>query len=230
MDETLTIEHNRQALTRILAALVAMAGAKALPRRLRNAVLRLLRPAESATRRLVVVLAQTLVVDLPAPRVAKPKPVRRRRHFEPKMLPEPKAPKEQVNAHLPLTDRARRFGGRRTPKRNSVPRISFGFERQPIPPRPTPFDLLDPRRLTLRLNALGAALADLPKQALRLARWRARQAQRRAQGQGGRSAWRAPLRFGRPPGALRRPVHEVHEVLAAAHALALAALEKTDTS
>ena len=80
------IEDRRQTLVRILAGLVAMAGAgrraggrKTLPRRLRNAVLRLLRPAEAAARRLAVALAQKLVVTLPPPRAAQAKKLARRR-------------------------------------------------------------------------------------------------------------------------------------------------------
>ncbi len=62
------IARNREALLRIVAALFAMAGiaegrvAATLPRRLRNQVLRILRPAESAVRRLVIIAARELVV------------------------------------------------------------------------------------------------------------------------------------------------------------------------
>ena len=118
MDWTLAIEKNREALRRILAMLVAMAGvaggagftsplrggrwssdhrvgviaapqpppdasrrpplkgevnpAPTLPRHLHRAILRLLRPAESAVRRLVIVVARGL--ELPAPRQRKAKP------------------------------------------------------------------------------------------------------------------------------------------------------------
>ena len=98
MDGTLAIDKNLQALKRILAGLVAMAGLGAspredarqgkaepladpgegsgstLPRHLRLAILRLLRPAESAARRLIVAAARGLVVTLPPPRARKPKP------------------------------------------------------------------------------------------------------------------------------------------------------------
>jgi hypothetical protein len=68
------IERNRDALTAILATLFAMLGLQAgatlgrTPRQLHRAVLRVLRPAESATRRLIVIAARGLV--------AKPMPVR----------------------------------------------------------------------------------------------------------------------------------------------------------
>lgn len=71
MDWNAAIEKHREALKHILAALLAMAGlSPTLPRRLRLAVLRLLRPAESATRRLIIALARGLVVTLPRPRKA----------------------------------------------------------------------------------------------------------------------------------------------------------------
>jgi len=82
MDWNMAIERNRDALKRILAALVAMAGLAdadpgfpsrvrgggTLPRYLHTAVLRLLRPAESAVRRLVIVAARSVVVAPPPPR------------------------------------------------------------------------------------------------------------------------------------------------------------------
>ena len=105
MDGILAIEHNRQALKRILATLFAMMGlssggqftvvppeaaagqnpaqaaksklspAHTLPRHLYLTVLRLLRPAEAAARRLIIASARGLSVALPPPRPAKkPKP------------------------------------------------------------------------------------------------------------------------------------------------------------
>lgn len=84
MDVNVAIERNREALRRILAMLVAMAGAAfpthacggavTMPRHLRLAVLRLLRPAESAARRLIVALAKGIVVPLQRSCKAKPVP------------------------------------------------------------------------------------------------------------------------------------------------------------
>src|SRR5688572_18549084 len=102
MDWTLAIEKNREALKRMLAMLVAMAGlghsaigsrqsepargadgltvpdcllptadCRTLPRHLHRAILRLLRPAESAARRLIIVMARGLVVTLPPARPRK---------------------------------------------------------------------------------------------------------------------------------------------------------------
>src|SRR5690349_9594907 len=74
MDWARAIEINQSALSRIVAELFAMvglavegAGAR-LPRPLYHAALRMLRPAESAVRRLIVIAARGLVVKPYAPR------------------------------------------------------------------------------------------------------------------------------------------------------------------
>src|SRR5687767_5750348 len=87
MDGTAAINNNLEALKRILTGLVAMAGlagvdlracgeaGKTLPRHLQLAILRLLRPAEAAARRLIIASARGLAVPLPLPRKPRPKPV-----------------------------------------------------------------------------------------------------------------------------------------------------------
>ncbi|MBK8457872.1 MAG: hypothetical protein IPL47_12820 [Phyllobacteriaceae bacterium] len=70
MDWELAVEKNREQLVRIVATLFAYAGLDdgaapaALPRLLRNALLRLIRPAESAVRRLIVIAARGVKVTL----------------------------------------------------------------------------------------------------------------------------------------------------------------------
>ena len=78
MDWARAIERNSEALNRIVAALFAMLGiadaatpVARIPQPLHRAVLRVLRPAESAMRRLIVIAARGLVVEL-AP--SRPKP------------------------------------------------------------------------------------------------------------------------------------------------------------
>jgi hypothetical protein len=255
MDWNRAIETNHWALKRIVAMLVAMAGlgdtGNTLPRHLHRAILRLLRPAESAVRRLIIVLARGLVVTLAPPRPRKAKPasifltkpggtgiylppgVRLSGFGFPSLLrgaargggQTPRTPS------LPLLDplRSPLSLSPRRPAQISVPRISFpGFVApSPITPRlpPAPDDPLDATRLSLRLRALGAALDDLPGQARRFARWRARKQAGRA-----RRVW--PLRPGRPPGQRRpnRRTHKVHEVLANLHWFAFEVLEHPDTS
>ncbi len=219
MDWNLAIERNREALKRIAAMLVAMAGAEAftgggrreasgcdaedtpsrrpddrraltLPRHLHRAILRLLRPAESAVRRLVIVVARGLVVTLPAPRPRKARPasiflrkpggtgILMPRGHRPSARPVPRA------LALPLLDPLRRSVRLRRPVASGIPRISLPGVIAPshITPRrpPAPDDPLDATRLALRLRALGAALDDLPAQARRFARWKAARAAGRA--------------------------------------------------
>ncbi len=253
MDWNAAIERNREALKRILAMLVAMAGLgphpearaegeprRTLPRHLHRAVLRLLRPAESAARRLVVVMARGLVVP-PPPRRADPAPPQARKTgnvsailrngvgtgilMPPHMLVPPAARK----ICLPLFDPLRRPADRRKPTVAGVPRISFPGFGVPSPVRrpPSPDDAIDAARLSRRLAALASALDDLPAHARRLARWQAREKSTR---ESGRVRRVSPLRGGRPPGSRRRPTHEVHEVLADLHSFAFRVLERHDTS
>ena len=262
MDGHAAIERNREALRRILASLVAMAGgagsggATTLPRFLYLAVLRLLRPAESAARRLAIALAHGLVVALPPRRVGKPSRsevvltvvtmqagVRSRLVWKPGArfpsvtpLP-PRAVPERLA--FPLLDPLRRpfRRRRRHVPAHLAPRIWAPGVTDPRPLPPSRNDPVDATRLAQRLSALGRALDDLPAQARRFARWKARRDRARELG-GNFRLW--PLRGGRPPGgrlsrfdpdARRRAnVREVDEVLAHAHALAFYALQYPDTS
>ncbi|MFI0842789.1 hypothetical protein [Mesorhizobium sp. IMUNJ 23232] len=115
-----------------------------------------------------------------------------------------------------------------------------------LPAPPSPQDPIHAARLALRLEALGQALDDLPCQAKRFARWKARRDAALAHAKQGRDTegvqnanaggkavrFRrpSPLRSGRPPGWRRKPTHDVHEVLDVMHGLAFWALEKPDTS
>ncbi|MDN2567460.1 hypothetical protein N1F89_14645, partial [Aquibium sp. A9E412] len=122
----------------------------------------------------------------------------------------------------------------------AVPRIAVpgATPRLPLPlrPPPAPDDPIDATRLSLRLAALAAALDDLPAQARRFVRWRARPvapARGRAPDAARlRRLW--PLRPGLPPGqslaSHRRPTHAVHVILDAVHGLAFEALAAPDTS
>jgi hypothetical protein len=235
MDWNAAIERHRDTLKCILAALVAMAGLAdgraTLPRHLHRAVMRLLRPAEAAARRLIIAQARGLVVALRARKKAAMPPPR-----QAKLKPKPSRP-----LGFPLLDPLQRPFLRRRPVRAGVPRISVpGFTALfPIAPLPSPDDPVNATRLGRRLAALALALDDLPGHARRFARWRARGADRaEISGFAGakktrqaprvRRLW--PLRPGSPPGSRRRPVHEVDDVLKAAHGLAFWALQRPDTS
>jgi hypothetical protein len=299
MDGTAAINHNLEALRRILAGLVAMAGLavlrrcgdaagtrpevpaegeprRTLPRHLHRAILRLLRPAEAAARRLIIASARGLVVVLPPPRKREAKPITaepflrrfgiavvvspadfaRAARILPRLRGRGTAPQVRPTAGprtgfggggggvprtltLPLFDPLRcpqRIRSRTVPA-HAAPRILFSGATKPfsLPPLPSPDDPIDATRLNLRLATLAAALDDLPGQARRFARWKARQqAERQTPGR------IAPLRPGRPPGgrlsrfdpSARRSgnIREVDEVLAHAHALAIYALRYPDTS
>jgi hypothetical protein len=90
-------------------------------------------------------------------------------------------------------------------------------------PAPPPDGLVAAGRLTRRLEALKAALDDLPRQARRLVRWRVRREKAKA------PRFKSPLRPGHPPGYRRKPVHAVDDVLAECHGLACDAI-RPDTS
>ncbi len=285
MDWDGVIDKNRAALKRILASLVAMAGLGAgvataspsplgtppgggsLPRRLHRAVMHLLRPAEAAARRLVIIAARDLVLPPPKPRKPKPTPsifvrpgeMRSGIVLRPGMKPSDILPAQfpprrpPTTLSLPLFDTLqKRPGTRRRPVRN-LPRIwSPGFpDRAPARRPPLPDDAIDTRRLALRLDALGRALDDLPREARRFALWRARrdaaaarisreldaagvQLDPRLYGAGARNKKGTrrfhridPLRSGRPPGSCKRSRHEVHEVLKDLHYFAVQALEQS---
>jgi hypothetical protein len=78
-------------------------------------------------------------------------------------------------------------------------------------------------RLSRRLQALKLALEDLPRQARRLVRLRAKREKVPS------LKFKSPLRPGPPPGHRRKPIHEVDEVLAECHWLAWDAM-RLDTS
>jgi hypothetical protein len=214
MDWELAIKRNSKALKGIIQVLFALLGldgtdaASRIPRSLHSAVLAVLRPAESAVRRLIVVAARNVVV---------------------KLAPSRPMPKGKVigkgggnrTPSFQLYDPPRRMKPIRVRKvRRAEPRIRFLdwydprvaalFPARPpvVEPPPPPDGLAGATRLHRRLQALKLALDDLPRQAKRLVRWQMR---RRASQEFESTS---PLRPGHPPGYRRKPIHEVEEVLA----------------
>jgi hypothetical protein len=221
------IKHHGEALQGIIAALFAMLGEATvwrLPRPVYYAVLRILRPAESAVRRLIVIAARGLVVKVSPSR------------------PMPKGHKigKGSGNRLPsfqLFDPRKYFAElsqRQVKYAKYPPRIHFFGPGSKVddlwPSRPpaavpvSPADgLVDAQRISRRLQVLKLALDDLPRQARRMARWRMRREAMK------NPKFKSPLRPGQPPGRRKRQTHEVDEVLADCHWLAWEA-ERPDTS
>jgi hypothetical protein len=214
-------------------------------------VLRLLRPAEAAARRLIIVAARGIVVALPPARPREPQPASRKPGpaqsilrngvgtgiILPRNVPRPEMRGEAEPRRrlcLPLLDPLPRWGGGKRSATRGVPRICFPGLTKPFPvaAAPAPDDPIDATRLNLRLQALGRALDDLPREARRFARWRARRRLACEQGRIGRSSPLKPGRAAALPKSFgrRRPAHEVHDVLRDLHGLARWAIEKPDTS
>jgi hypothetical protein len=223
----LVIKRNSEALKGIIEVLFAMLGLAGdgtvarIPRSIHSAVLRVLRPAESAMRRLIVIAARGVVVKLAPSRP---------------MAEGHKIGKGSTSrTSFQLFDPRKRFTALRHKKiMRTPPRIHF-FGHDPrvvalwpaprpvVDPPPPPDGLVNAERLTRRLQALKSALEDLPRQAKRLARWR----QRREAAPS--LKFLSPLRPGHPPGYRRKPIHEVDEVLIECDDLAWEAM-KPDTS
>ncbi|MDO8353712.1 MAG: hypothetical protein Q7T14_09635 [Aestuariivirga sp.] len=228
MDWDLAIKRNSKALKSIIEVLFALLGldgteaASRIPRSLHSAVLGVLRPAESAVRRLIVVAARNVVVTLaPSRPMLAGKVIGKGggsgtpsfQLFDPLKRAAPL----RVRKFTRLVPRIHFF--------HHDPRISalFPAPRPVVEPPPPPDGRVNATRLHRRLQALKSALEDLPRQAKRLVRMQQR---RKA------SPWpksTTPLRFGHPPGYRRKPIHEVDEVLAECHWLAWDAM-KPDTS
>ncbi|MGL4488767.1 MAG: hypothetical protein ACRCU5_04905 [Rhizobiaceae bacterium] len=257
MDWPLAIERNRKALQLIIAALYALAGlaegevTATLPRRLYQTVLRVLRPAEAALRRLIFISARGLVVK---PRPSRPAPVGlAAREGSERMLAfclidplkrfGPIAEEAGTSDHAEDGDwdiwdvedsEDERDDSYET---NALPRISVPGFYDPVliapPAMPSLEDPINAAHLCKRLAALQRALANLPREARRLARWQTRrslvlQIQPR-------TIRLSPIRLsllrpGSPPGHRLRGRHEVDQVLKECHALALDARDRPDTS
>ncbi len=226
MDWDKVIERNQAALIRIVAMLIAMVergtgGMVALlPPALYHAVSRMLLPVESAVRRLIAIAARGLKVKLA--------PIR----------PMPKglafAGKGGGQIAFQLFDTRQRFSrnSQRRASATAIPRIHVFADSPLIPlfqprpvetPIPEPDDTIDATRLGRRLAAVKMALDNLPRQARRLARWKARRDRMQ------KPAFWSPFRPGPPPGHRKEPQEEIDFVLRECHGLARDALYE-DTS
>ena len=214
MDWGHAIKRNSEVLAGIVESLFIMLGlvgeatVSRLPWPTYRAVLRVLSPAESCLRRLIVVAAKGLVI---AHAVSRPKSAGAVRPGKRGIS----RPSFQLFDPQPRIV----FPRRRNPKR-AVPRIHFfntdgefitigpPIRQARAPARAKSADgMVNAARVIRRLEALEAALADLPRQARRLVRWRMREEKSE------NPSFKTPLRPGRPPGSRRRAVHLVDELL-----------------
>ncbi len=199
MDWNRAIEINRLALTRIVGELIAMLGVVSV-----LALQRMLRAAESALRRLIVIAAHGLLA----------KPIASR-----------PLPKGLVIGGL---------GNGRKSFRLFDTRKDFGFitpqnplilmvkthTRNPFNPfdqmywRQVPKTTNPEENLSRRLTALKHALETIPRQAIRLVRWQAKR--RRLPN----PKFTSPLRPGLPPGHRAKPKLEIDYILKECHGLA----------
>ena len=230
MDWDLAIKRNSEALAEIIEALFALLGlvgdavVSRIAPPLHTAVLRLLRPAESAVRRLIVIAARGVVVKLADSRPMPAGGIRGKRGgsrppsfqlFDPRKRPAPLR-FQHGKARRPVP-RIHFFG--------PDPRVTalWPSPRPAAEPAPAPDGLVNAERLTRRLQALKLALDDLPRQARRLVRWQLRRKNAPDH------KFLSPLRPGHPPGYRKKPIHEVDEVLIECDALAWDVM-KPDTS
>jgi hypothetical protein len=254
MDWNFSVERHRALLLPIVVGLFAKIGlteggtVERLSRPLYRIVLTRLRAAESAVRRLIIVMARDIVVK-PRPKRPRPAGLIRSRNgtFQGKGSGQGGPGKGTRKSRPPpfkLCDPEKRAdaGRARRPRRRHKgpePRIRFLDYDPRIPesiwpraPAPTPAphhvekvrdNTVSAKRLCRRLFALMRALTNMEREAKRYALWLARPVEER------RPKRERALRFGWPPGYRIRSTHEVHEILKECHWL-VRSLPAADTS
>ncbi len=219
MNWPLVIHRNRTALLTIIVALMASLGLvsggrlSTLPFFLYRRALRILRPAESAVRRLIMIVAHEMAL-----RGFKLRPARRDGLAEFLVF---SRPNPQSGERLPafnFIDPLKLFG-REAPDMDGF----YSGEDSDAPDR-TPVPAAS---LALRILALKHALENLPRHAKRLARWYEQRDLAYAQNLAHRYS---PMRPGPAPASEKRKTHEIDEVLLECHLLAIYAGERQDSS
>ena len=204
------IDANKSAIARIVAGLFALLGLTGgsipgrIPGALHRTILRVLRPAESAVRRLIVIVSKTIKVKTSPARPMPQGIVRtgpgsqrlsfqlfdpRQRIFRPQRQPKTARPQPRISF----------FGD------GDVRTISWGQHSRNLTP-PKDYQA-NPENLVRRLQAVKAALDNLPLQARRLVRALARRQK------SPRLKFKGPLRPGHAPGFRKRPREDIDHVL-----------------
>jgi hypothetical protein len=228
MNWPLALHLNQTALARIIATLVAVlddyAGATLIPVYVHRAVTRILHPAESAVRRLIVIAAYK-VTDKPPPGkenppspwpkdrvIARSATRKRRPSFR---LFEPVAPLREFKT-------APSFNPKNLPGIRLIeidPRLPAIFRPSAATQKPAiPDGFISIRNISARLAAVKFAIDNIPREARRLMRSIAAD----------KSEFkRLIIRPGAPPGRRKKPKEDIDHVLTECHALARQALENT---
>jgi hypothetical protein len=223
MDWQLAIDKNREKLLSIILALMASLGLveggklTTLPYYLYKRALHILRPAEAAVRRLIMMAAYEMELrglNLSPPGRGGPKD--RRGVFQRQNGME----SGWQTPSFTLIDPLKPFSEESPDYSEFGP--SHDDEHASSNHTPTPAT-----GLGRRLLALKRALETIDKQARRLTRWYQLRDQALAQNQPHRLS---PLRPGFPPGYRRKPIHEIEHVLLDCHSLAQYARERRDSS
>ncbi len=225
------VASNTQALKTVLGSLLGLltvyGGVEALkvPRGIRATILQVLRPAEAALRRLIVIAARDVTLEVRATKTRPPP-------HHPKM----RSAKSQILS-FPLFDPRKRFGQKRVTYTSLTPRVFFIAPAAPFSPlfaqppetrpmqNPEPEKPINARRMCFRLKAIAAALEDVPHQARRLVRLQARRENRKSM--------ITPLRPGKPPGHRNLPSRGIDYILEECHKFAMGVLaehRRPDTS
>jgi hypothetical protein len=223
------IEVHRQTLLAIITTLFALAGftptraSQSIPHKLRLEILRTLRPAEAALRRLIVIAARGLILKPGQPRTMPPGLAKELRHHRQRRTSLPVF--QLSDHHIPIAEPARRAYAKKAPRIFMIapidPTVAAIWQAHAAPPVAQPV-LAEPENepLTRRLEAMRAALENLPAQARRMLRWIAR---RKAMAKT-RLIHCSPLRAGRAPYLPPTPLRDVDFVLERCHLLAREAL------
>jgi hypothetical protein len=230
MDWAMVIERNSERLFTVVATLVSMVRvhgggvAAFLPRHVYSAALILLRPAESAVRRLIIIAARGLVVKLKLG-AARAFPAGLSLHTSADRIPA-----------FCLIDPLKRFAPEDfewgKTKAQVLPRISVPGLFDPVFPQQATLDtddMIAASALGRRVQALRFALDNLPREARRLARWKARRELQR-QAEKPKPGRMSPFRPGYAPGYHRSKPQEVDDILSECHHFAREAWDAPDTS
>jgi hypothetical protein len=230
LDWTLAIKRNREQLRQIVLALFALARMRVggslftLRRDVSSAIMLILRPAESAVRRLIVIAAHRLILK---PQIPCPFVILGLRPEDPIIT----IPSGNVRARaFKLFDPLKSFDPDSIWDNEQVTYESgYGLTASANQSQDAWLDhqTIDATHIGQRLNALIRALDNIPAQARRLVRW---QQKRDVALKASRPTRISPMRPGLPPGWRERKIHEIDDVLRECHGLANDRLNAPDSS